>query len=143
MGEGRKILVSARGLTPVLKFALNEARLHKAVLCVLYVKEIAVLLGGGQPTQTRAPRWQDDPQASAIMSLMLRLGEETDVCVQPVYAISSDPAGTIVDIAATLGADIVMLGSPHRSNMARLLKGNVVEQVANQLPEDIDLIIHG
>lgn len=141
--EGRKILVSARGLTPVLKFALNEARLHKAVLCVLYVKEVAVLLGGAQPTQGRAAKWQDDPQASAIMSLMLRLGEETEVCVQPVYAVSSDPAGTIVDISATLGADIVMLGSTHRSNMARLLKGNVVERVASQLPEEIDLVIHG
>lgn len=141
--EGRKILVSARGLTPVLRFALNEARLHKAVLCVLYVKEVAVLLGGTQPSQGRAPKWQDDPQASAIMSLMMRLGEETDVCVQPVYAVSSDPAGTIVDISATLGADIVMLGSTHRSNMARLLKGNVVERVASQLPEEIDLVIHG
>lgn len=141
--EGRKILVSARGLTPVLKFALNEAKLHKAMLCVLYVKEVAVLLGGVQPSQGKKPRWQDDPQASAIMSLMLRLGEETDVCVQPVFAVSSDPAGTIVDVAATLGADIVMLGSTHRSNMARLLKGNVVERVAMQLPEEIDLVIHG
>lgn len=141
--EGRKILVSARGLTPVLKFALNEARLHKAVLCVLYVKEVAVLLGGAQPSQGKAAKWQDDPQAAAIMSLMLKLGEETEVCVQPVYAVSSDPAGTIVDIAATLGADIVMLGSTHRSNMARLLKGNVVERVACQLPEEIDLVIHG
>jgi amino acid transporter/nucleotide-binding universal stress UspA family protein len=141
--EGRKMLVSARGLTPVLKFALNEARLHKAVLCVLYVKEVAVLLGGAQPGQGRTAKWQDDPQAAAIMSLMLRLGEETGVCVQPVYAVSSDPAGTIVDIAATLGADIVMLGTTHRSNMARLLKGNVVERVACNLPEDIELIIHG
>jgi amino acid transporter len=141
--EGRKMLVSARGLTPVLKFALNEARLHKAVLCVLYVKEVAVLLGGAQPGQGRTAKWQDDPQAAAIMSLMLRLGEETGVCVQPVYAVSSDPAGTIVDIAATLGADIVMLGTTHRNNMARLLKGNVVERVASNLPEDIELIIHG
>jgi nucleotide-binding universal stress UspA family protein len=110
---------------------------------VLYVKEVAVLLGGAQPGQGRTAKWQDDPQAAAIMSLMLRLGEETGVCVQPVYAVSSDPAGTIVDIAATLGADIVMLGTTHRSNMARLLKGNVVERVACNLPEDIELIIHG
>jgi hypothetical protein len=35
-----------------------------------------------------------------------------------------------------------MLGSPHRSAMARLLKGNVVERVASHLPENIQLIIH-
>ncbi len=138
--EGRKILVCARGVTPVLKYALNEAHLHKAVLCVLYMREIAVLLGGAQ-TQRRA-RWQDDPQASAIMTLMLKLGEETGVCVQPIYTSSTDPASTIVDIAATLGVDLVMLGSSHRATMARLLKGNVIERVASNLPEEIELVIH-
>lgn len=141
--EGRKFLVAARGATPVLKFALNEAKLHKAVLCVLYVKEVAVLLGGAQPSQSRRLRWQDDPQAAGIMSLMMKLGEEEDVCVQPLYAASSDPAGTIVDLAATLGADMVMLGSTHRINMARLLKGNIAERVSSQLPNNIELIIHG
>lgn len=141
--EGRKFLVAARGATPVLKYALNEARLHKAVLCVLYVREIAVLLGGPHPTKTGRSRWQDDPSAAAIMSLILKLGEEVDVCVQPIYVVSNDPSGTIVDVAATLGCDMVMLGAPHRSGMARLLKGNVVENVASQLPENIELIIHG
>ena len=142
LGEGRKILVAVRGATPVLKFALNEAKLHKAVLCVLYVKEIAILLGTAQPSQCRRLRWQDDPQAAGIMSLMMKLGEEEGVCVQPIYVASSDPAGTIVDLAATLGADMVMLGSTHRINMARLLKGNIAERVSSQLPENIDLIIH-
>ena len=140
--EGRKILVCARGVTPVLKYALNEAHLHKAVLCVLYMREIAVLLGGTQPREARRPRWQDDPQAAAIMTLMLKVGEETGVCVQPIYTFSTDPASTIVDIAATLGVDLVMLGSSHRAAMARLLKGNVIERVASNLPEDIELVIH-
>ena len=142
LAEGGKILVCARGVTPVLKFALNEAHLHKAVLCVLYMREIAVLLGGAQAGESRRARWQDDPQAAAIMTLMLKLGEETGVCVQPIYTVTTDPAGTIVDIAATLGADLVMLGSSHRATMARLLKGNVIERVASNLPEEIELVIH-
>src|SRR5437762_4197219 len=36
--EGQKILVAARGITPVLGFALDEAQLRKSTLCVLYVK---------------------------------------------------------------------------------------------------------
>ena len=36
-----------------------------------------------------------------------------------------------------------MLGSPHRTNLARLLKGNVVNEVARNLPENIQLVIHG
>ena len=44
--EGQKIMVAARGINPVLNFALEEAQLRKAVLCVLYVKEIAVYFSG-------------------------------------------------------------------------------------------------
>jgi amino acid transporter/nucleotide-binding universal stress UspA family protein len=141
--EGQKIMVAARGPTPVLRFALDEAKLRNASLCVLYVKEIAVFFGASQDSSVRKKqRWQDDPQAAPVMSLALKLGEETGVPVQPVYAVSADPAATILDLAATLGADYLMLGSPHRSAMARLLKGNVVERVASELPENIQLIIH-
>src|SRR5467141_593869 len=78
--EGQKIMVAARGITPVLSFALDEAQLRKATLCVLYVKEIAVYYAGGPTVRGRA-RWQDDPEAQAIMSLMLKLGAERDICV--------------------------------------------------------------
>lgn len=140
--EGQRILVAARGITPVLRFALDEAKLRKAQLLVLYVKEIAVYLPAAAPSGSRG-RWQDDPQAAAIMNLMLKLGQETSVDVLPVYAISADPAATILDLAAVLGADYLMLGATHRLSMANLLKGNVVSEVAAGLPEDIQLIIHG
>src|SRR6266496_1234519 len=64
--EGQKIMVAARGVTPVLGFALEEAQLRKATLCVLYVKEIAVFSGGG-PTALGRALWQENPEASAIM----------------------------------------------------------------------------
>jgi amino acid transporter len=140
--EGQKIMVSARGITPVLRFALDEAQLRKAMLCVLYVKEIAVFLPAGS-SDLGKPRWQDDPQANAIMSLMIQMGKERGVTVAPIYAVSEDPAATILDLAATLGIDYLMLGASHRLSMARILKGNVVEKVAAGLPEDIQLIIHG
>jgi len=139
--EGSKVMVAARGVTPVLRFALDFAALKKATLCVLYVKEIAVFMGSGTG-QTARPKWQDDPHAAAIMSLCLKLGEETGVPVLPVFAVSAEPATTILDSAAMLGVDYLMLGAPHRGNLTRLLKGNVVEQVAKALPEDIELIIH-
>ena len=73
----------------------------------------------------------------------MRLGEETGVDVLPVYAVSTDPAATILDLAAVLGIDYLMLGATHRLTMSNLLKGNVVSQVAAGLPETIQLIIHG
>ena len=142
LAEGQRIMVSARGVTPVLRFSLDEAKLRKASLCVLYVQEIAVLLGG--PTNwSKRLKWQDDPQAAAIMSLMLALGKEVGVDVMPIYAQSTNPAATILDLAATLGVDFLMLGASHRQTMAKLLKGNVIDEVARGLPENIQMIIYG
>jgi len=142
LNPGQTILVAARGFTPVLRFALEEARLRQGDLYVLYVKELVVSLPGPLANKER-PRWQDDSRAARIMSGMLELGKEARVQVVPVYAVSDNTAGTILDMAATLGVDMLMLGAPHRSSMAKLLRGNVVAEVARDLPENIQLIIHG
>ena len=144
LAEGQKIMVAARGITPVLQFALDEAQLRKSTLCVLYVKELAVFIPQGPATAGKGrAKWQDDPQASAIMSLVMKAANERSVDVLPVFAISDNPAAIILDLAATLGIDYLMLGSSHRMSMAKILKGNVIAQVAAGLPEDIQLIIHG
>ena len=140
--EGQKIMVAARGITPVLSFALDEAKLRNATLCVLFVKEIAIYYAGG-PTVAGRPKWQDDAEANAIMSLMLKLGAERDICVLPVYAISEDTATTILDLAATMGIDYLIIGASQRSAMAKLLRGSVALDVAQQLPESIRLLIFG
>ena len=140
--EGQKIMVAARGITPVLSFALDEAQLRKATLCVLYVKEIAVYYAGG-PTFLGRARWQDDPEAQAIMSLMLKLGAERNICVLPVYAVSEDAAATILDLSATMGVDFLMIGATQRHALANLLRGSVATNVAQQLPDSIQLVIYG
>lgn len=140
--EGQKIMVAARGITPVLSFALDEAQLRKATLCVLYVKEVAVYYSGG-PARLGRARWQDDPEANAIMSLMLKLGAERDVCVVPIYAVSQDASATIVDLSATMGVDFLVIGATQRTALANLLRGSVATNVAQQLPDSIQLLIFG
>ncbi|MGH8100256.1 MAG: amino acid permease [Chthoniobacterales bacterium] len=140
--EGQKIMVAARGITPVLGFALEEAQLRKATLYVLYVKEIAIFYGGGPIPGGRA-RWQNDPGATTIMSMMLKLGAERDICVLPVYVVSEDAASTILDLSATMGVDCLIIGASQRTAMTKLLRGSVATNVAQQLPESIRLIIYG
>ena len=142
LNPGRSILVSARGVTPVLGFAIEEARLRQATLYVLYVRELAVSLPGSLELP-EAPRWQKNPQAAEIMYGMLEMGQKNGITVIPLYALSDNPAGTILDMAATLGVDMLFLGTPHRRNLAAILKGSVVTAVAKNLPENIQLIIHG
>ncbi len=142
LSEGQKIMVAARGVTPALAFALEEAQLRKATLCVLYVKEISVYFTGA-PTNLGRARWQDDPAASAIMRLTIKLGCERGISVQPVYAVSEDAAATILDLSATLGVDYLIIGASQRTAMAKLLGGSVVTSVAQQLPDTIRLVIYG
>jgi len=45
---------------------------------------------------------------------ILDLAEGAGVRVLPVYAVSDNPFATILDLAATLGVDILMLGTAGR-----------------------------
>ncbi len=140
--EGQKIMVAARGITPVLSFALDEARLRKACLFVLYVKEVAIYYTAAGTRLGRA-QWQDDPEANAIMTSVIKLGEERGVSVVPVYAVSQDSSATIVDLAATMGVDYLVIGSTQRTALTKLLRGSVVTNVAQHLPDSIQLLIFG
>jgi amino acid transporter len=142
IAEGQKIMVAARGITPVLSFALDEARLRGACLFVLYVKEVAIYYTAAGTRLGRA-KWQDDPEANAIMASMAKLGQERGVSVVPVYAVSQDAAATIVDLAATMGVDYLVIGASQRTAMTKLLRGSVATNVAQQLPESIHLLIFG
>jgi len=142
LDTGQSILVAARGVTPVLRFALEEARLRGANLYVLYVKELAVNLPG--PLQLKEPpRWQDNPPAAEIMYGMLEQGRQNAVSVVPLYAVSDNPAATILELTAMLGIDMLILGATHRRMLVGILKGDVVTEVARHLPENIQLLIHG
>jgi len=140
--EGQKIMVAARGINPVLNFALEEAQLRKAVLYVVYIKEIVVYFAGA-PRLVGGAKWKDDSHAQAIMSLMIKEGATRGVCVQPVYAVSEEPSATILDLAATLGVDYIILGASQRRTVADLLKGSVATQIAQNLPDTIRLVIFG
>src|SRR6516164_5360208 len=140
--EGQKIMVAARGITPVLSFAMDEAQLRKATLFVLYVKEVAVYYTAAGTPLGRA-KWRDDPEANAIMCSMLKLGGERGINVVPIYAVSQDAAATIVDLAATMGIDFLVIGASQRPAMVKLLRGSVATNVAQHLPDSIHMIIYG
>jgi amino acid transporter/nucleotide-binding universal stress UspA family protein len=140
--EGQKIMVAARGITPVLSFALDEAQLRKATLFVLYVKEVAVYYTAAD-TRLGRLKWHDDPEANAIMCSTRKLGTERGVNVVPLYAVSQDAAATIVDLAATMGVDFLIIGASQRPAMAKLLRGSVATNVAQHLPDSIQLLIFG
>ena len=77
------------------------------------------------------------------MVSMTDLGKKNGVNVIPLYAVSENPAATILDLSATLGIDFLMLGARHRRTLAQMFKGDVANRVAKDLPENIQLVIYG
>jgi amino acid transporter/nucleotide-binding universal stress UspA family protein len=137
----QKILVCVRGLTPVLRFAFDEAKMRDAALYVLYIREIAVLYTTSGAV--RSVQWREDREASAILGTALQIGKHRGVTTVPLFATAPNAASIIVDMAATLGADFLMVGATHRGAMAKLLRGSVVSEVAASLPDNIQLVIYG
>jgi amino acid transporter/nucleotide-binding universal stress UspA family protein len=139
--EGGKILVCLRGVTPVLKYAVETAKVRNASLYVLYVREVAVTFG---PSSLEGKsNWQDDPIAALIMKTAQSIGEETGVKVIPVYAVAEKAGLAIADVAATLGVDELYLGASGHTALVHLLHGSVVQQVVKNLPDDIAVVIRG
>ncbi len=130
------ILCAIRGTGRTLDFALREARQTGARLYLLFVRE--------QPFMTEQDakrKWQEDPEASTIFA---EAKSKTDADHPPLfcYAVSPSAAETIVDVAATLGASRVIVGAPQRNALINLLRGNVIREVSNSLPEEIDLLVY-
>src|ERR1700704_3941014 len=129
------ILCAIRGTGRTLDFALREARETGHRLYLLYVRE--------QPFMTEQDvkrKWQEDPEASTIFEAAKR--QAGDVTPLFAYAVSPSAAETIVDVAATLGASRLILGAPKRNALINLLRGNVIREVSNSLPEEIDLLVY-
>ena len=130
------ILCAIRGAGRTLDFALREARKTDSRLYLLFVRE--------QPFMTEQDskrKWQEDPGASAVFAEAKKKSASEQLPLF-CYAVSPSAAETIVDVAAMLGASRVILGAPQRSALINLLRGNVIREVSNSLPEEIDLLVY-
>ena len=115
--------------------AIEEAKDTNRPLYVLFVREQAVVT-----PEDRERKWYEDPDARRIFEHVHTKG--ADVVAIPCFAVSDSAADTIVDMAATLGVSRLILGSPQRSTLVNLLRGNIIRQVSAFLPENIHLVVY-
>ncbi len=133
--SAESILCAIRGTGRTLDFALAEARETGRRLYLLFVREQTFMT-----EQDSKRKWQDDPEASTVFA-----EAKTKAADHPpffCYAVSPSAAETIVDVAATLGASRLILGAPKRNALINLLRGNVIREVSDLLPEEIDLLVY-
>ena len=132
--DGAPLLCAVRGIGKTLDFAMEEARESKRPLYLLFVREQPLIT-----SEDRKRKWRDDSEASEIFAYARE--KAGGAVILPGYAVSDSPADTIVDFAATIGASRLLLGAPQRSGLVNLLRGNIIRQVSDALPEDIHLLV--
>jgi amino acid transporter len=133
--SGSPIVCAVRGRGKTMEFALEEAKISRRPLYLLFIRAVPVL---SETDQHR--RWQDDEEARMIFDEAK--GRSNGHPVFTCYAVSDSVADTIVDITATMGASWLVLGAPVRNRLLHLLRGDIVQRVSENLPEDIHLLVY-
>ncbi len=129
------IMCAVRGPGKTLDYAIEHARKTAAPLYLLFIRPRPVLTEADYKT-----KWQDDPEARDIF--MKAKAKADGHPVFPCYAVSDSVADTIVDITATMGASHLILGAPERGGLAGLLRGDIISDISDNLPDDIHLLVY-
>jgi amino acid transporter/nucleotide-binding universal stress UspA family protein len=133
--SGEPMLCSVRGVGPTLDFAIDDAKKTDSPLYLLFIRE--------QPAITpedRKRKWMEDPEAAEIFAYAADRADGHTIL--PCYVVSDSVPDTIVEVAATVGTSRVILGAPRRNSLVNFLRGNLIRQVANLLPDEIHLLVY-
>jgi amino acid transporter/nucleotide-binding universal stress UspA family protein len=133
----QKYMVCTHGNKKLLASAFELAKASNAEMFVLFVRHIAV--------QTMSPlgpnRGEEDQDAIALFQQAREEAEKHGVKVYCLYSISHDVADTILDFAVTHGVSRLIMGASQRGGLWRAMKGDVIQTVAQYLPESIQMMI--
>lgn len=133
-----RIMVATQGNPRLIEFAIKECKNRQAELDILFIRHLAVTPMG----PTAAPRLDEDEQALALFDRLRAQAKDVGVPLRLLYGVARDIPDAILDMAVTHGADLLLLGTTRRGALWKAMKGDVIQAVAEQLPENIDLLIH-
>lgn len=132
--EGPPMMCAIRGPGRTLDFAIDEARETHRPLYLLFIRTLPVLTA-----QDYKRKWTEDEEARQVF--LQAKDQAKGHPVYPCYAVSDSVADTIVDITATMGASYLILGAPERGNLIHLLRGSIIKDISDSLPDDIHLLV--
>jgi amino acid transporter/nucleotide-binding universal stress UspA family protein len=132
------VMVATRGGQRLIDFASTYAQQLNAVLFVLFVRQLNVQFAMG----AEGPSLLEDAEARRVFETAAKACEAAHVQMVPIYAVSRDVAYTILDFAATYDVRALLMGVSREGAVLRALRGDVLTEVADGLPQDIPLLIH-
>ena len=133
-----RIMVPTTGNPRLLDFAMKECLTRQAELDVLFIRHLAVTPMG----PTAPPTLAEDDDALSLFDRLREQSTTTGVPLRLLYGVARDIPEAILDMAVTHGADLLLLGTTRRGTLWKAMKGDIIQAVAEQLPERIGLLIH-
>jgi amino acid transporter len=133
-----RIMVATTGNPRLIDFAIKECLTRQAELDILFVRHLAVMPMGPSP----APSLAEDEHAQALFERLREQTKAAGVPLRLLYGVARDIPEAILDMAMTHGADLLLLGTTRRGTLWKAMKGDVIQAVAEQLPERVGLLIH-
>ena len=112
------------------------ARREKATLFVIFVRTLRLV----DVEPNKVPRIETDPDAQEALGTVVHMAKAAGVGVFPIYVTSAEVAAEILDYTVTFGCDTLIMGKSRRDVLSRTLAGDVVAEVAAQLPEGVTLL---
>ncbi len=134
-----RVLVPLSGDRPgLIAFALRECRERQAEMILLFVRPIAYMPMGPNSW----PNLTEDGRAKALFDRVALEAQEAGVPLRVRYEASRDMPGTILDVAQTLEADVLLMEASRRRLMTRALLGDQIQSVLMHLPNRVSLLLH-
>lgn len=128
------ILCAVRTTGKTLDFAVEEAKQHQQPLYILFIREQKIIT-----EEDRNRTWLDDEDACHIFDYAKAKAPEVNM--KFFYVVSDSPVETIVNMSEQLHVSRLILGRPRHSVVLQLLRGNIVREISEVLPPDVDLIV--
>jgi len=137
-----RLLVPTRGNPKLVRFAAQYAKSKGGAVFVLFIREVALTFRErGAPLAPKHMTVEADLEAMAIFIEADEICKAAGVPLIPLYTVHDSPAEVILDYAATLGTDTLIMGVSRRGAVWRTFRGDVVQEVMRYLPETIPLLI--
>lgn len=127
-------LCAVRSIGKTLNYALEEAKTYEQPLYILFIREQKVIT-----EDDRSRSWLDDEDACKIFDYAKDSSHE--MTIKFLYAVSDSPADTIIEFANKLKVSRIIMGRPRHNYMLQMLRGNVIHDIIEFIPPEIDLVV--
>ena len=128
------ILCAVRTIGKTLDFAIQEAKNFQQPLYILFIREQKILT-----EEDHYRVWLDDPAACQLFDYAKQHLASTDI--KFFYTVSDSPSRIIVNTAQKLKVSRLILGRARHNILLQFLRGNIIQEVSEILPSDIDLLV--